>query len=704
MRFSLFLLLVSSVLLAACQKQIDLNTANFVEWVGQSMDRRLQSDGVEFRVVSKNKLGAESGLNDPNPIDSSLILGFPRNLLGQQNVFGGVVVGVSATKDDRLGSLKLSDITPVHVRTSLSSDGSWLVLQGCQKDCTELSNIEDLFQIPVVKSDAEFIYLDLSAFGSKLDFFAQAGTNSLKSIKTQVVRFDFTLATLVFDVENTYQPKKEKDDTLPPAFTLTTRWYLKLSSAFNPSFTSRIQKDGVGFFTTDRNKTELITRFSGTVYSKAIAKYYIKNVPAEYRPAFIDAFENWNKKMSPILGKDLFEYEFLESSDPRYNQIVTGDIRFNVLEWDLVNVAGYGGLGPSVANQMTGEIFSANVLIQGPKIVDLYTAWWKVSQKIQMLYSQNKDREAELLKTQYLQDLLKNKTTTSYSQVSLGSMAFANRAQDPRLSDAALNEYDFVDTPAGYSYETYMYGYFREMVAHELGHNLGLRHNFRGNLGSDNSGEIGTASRSVMEYLGRGYRYLNRVGDYDVMAVSYGYLGIAPTHLDWFCTDDDQVDPKNYERSAECSSQDATSNPFQELLSRLKRATDFLLLPGSDLAPIWTVDILKGQITPAITGLANYYVSSFSSAANWTNFLAPPSVSTEQIPDYILQSISEKICDPHLDEIILQKKPDAQVVAKKNLLDLRTLFVTLTKEYKKPVSSFDQQHFPCLPTSVIRVP
>jgi hypothetical protein len=52
--------------------------------------------------------------------------------------------------------------------------------------------------------------------------------------------------------------------------------------------------------------------------------------------------------------------------------------------------------------------------------------------------------------------------------------------------------------PEGMTYEKYMEGYMLEILAHEMGHNLGLRHNFKGNLGAiDGSKEAGSVSRSV---------------------------------------------------------------------------------------------------------------------------------------------------------------------------------------------------------------
>src|SRR5690606_14843403 len=97
----------------------------------------------------------------------------------------------------------------------------------------------------------------------------------------------------------------------------------------------------------------------------APVKYYIKNVPNEFKKTFSKAMDAWNIEFKKTIGKDLLSYEFVDANDPRAELLIPGDIRYNIIEWDLVNKAGYGGLGPSIANQYTGETLSANVLIQG---------------------------------------------------------------------------------------------------------------------------------------------------------------------------------------------------------------------------------------------------------------------------------------------------------------------------------------------------
>ncbi|MDO9181431.1 MAG: hypothetical protein Q7U04_03440, partial [Bacteriovorax sp.] len=217
---------------------------------------------------------------------SSLILGYPFGLLNQQAVFGGVITGVSNKEDENLGGLKMSDLTPVHVVSVVDAKTNQLVFIGCEENCSESSVQNILLQIPILGIDpvAGLIYLDMSTLGSQLDIVQKMDPTGkdtgLSHKSSNLVLFDFSLNTLVFDVASVMSIANPEGDTgkVPSEVTITTRWYLKLFSGFNPAFQSREHIKEVGFFTTLRSAKPLITRFSSTNYhSSAIAKYYIKN-------------------------------------------------------------------------------------------------------------------------------------------------------------------------------------------------------------------------------------------------------------------------------------------------------------------------------------------------------------------------------------------------------------------------------------------
>lgn len=92
---------------------------------------------------------------------------------------------------------------------------------------------------------------------------------------------------------------------------------------------------------------------------------------------------------------------------------------------------------------------------------------------------------------------------------------------------------------------------FTDVVMHEIGHTLGLRHNFKGSLVFPSS--------SVMEYIympeqaSRG----GGVGPYDVAAIHYLYGMSSSLPEEAFCTDEDLF------LDVDCNRRDTTSNPLE---------------------------------------------------------------------------------------------------------------------------------------------
>lgn len=707
-----------------------VSAKNFVQVGNPQLSASIGEGANKFEVLGSDAFATEVGHksivrrnSDTNIRSTSLVFGLPTSLLDKPVLFGSVITQVSDSKSERLGRLKLASLPPFQVKLVLKKGGdsgeSGVAVMNCKEDCSrQLDPAKDqIVEIPSVGESAEkgLLYLDLSKLGSKLDLASirkgDPSLSKLKSKSSDVVRFDFSDNTLVFDVDAHMIPSERvggvlSDLDLPldlKETVITNRWYIKLAKGLNPQFVVRKPTPGVGFFTTKKSKEKLIERWDFDLKrADQGIKYYLKHVPEEFQKAFASAFDEWNQKLLPIIGKKVFDYEFINAGDPKDSLVITGDVRFNVLEWDLHNRASYGGLGPSLAHQYTGEIFSANVLVQGPHIVELYRKWFEANDQANLFRRLGKEVEAEeVLLNHTLQMVASSKKSDLMNQSKLQlnitqDLTARIRAQEPELEDPALSKEGFDPVPVGYNYETYMFGYWHDLVAHEVGHNLGLRHNFRGNLGSVSGVPVeGGVSRSIMEYLGRGYRYLDRVGEYDVMAIAYGYKGELPKYLDWFCTDEDHADIEDPTKSAECTKSDATDDPFGFFAGRLDKAVDLLLARGKTYEPKWSLSELNDQISIAATGMGTYAASAVITGSTWTSFFGKfdRPKTAEEVKDYVLRKVKGTLCDPSLKEVIASKETEeGRARARENLANLRARVADLLT----PVFSADE--VACAPT------
>ncbi len=636
--------------------------------------------------ISKKFPGNQS--SPPASPRSPLILGFPLGLLGENHVFGGVITAVSDTANEKLGGLKLTDLPPLHVKPLLGTDSAgntFFALQGCAEKCGEGAEEDLLVTLPILGVDSAraLVMLDIAGLGDELNLLKlidpQGSYTQLKTKTNLTKAFDYSFSTLVFDVETTMEP------LVGPAAntTFNVRWYLRLASTFDPAFVSRTPASGVGFFLTERTDNPKIQRFAipsklaGT--DRGTVHYYLKGVPSEYQAGFKAAFDDWNGYFVGTIGKKLLSFEFVPPTDPRYALLVTGDVRYNIVEWDTVNTAGYGGLGPSIANQHTGEILSANVLVQGPTIVSLYTQWFKTAKQVAALKEQGEFAAAERLLVQTLRELEHKAAKAgsfSVESLKLGALPFTIHSKRSSLEDPLWQRNDFEPVPAGMDYASYMEGYFHDLVAHELGHNLGLRHNFRGNLGAGVTPATGAVSRSIMEYLGRAFRYLSRIGNYDAMAIAYGYAGKRPSRTDLFCTDEEVGDEENPEGSAECSRDDATPNPFGYFEQQVRKGVNRLVDAGTSEAPLWTVPDMQRELGNALRGIGLYGSSVQATSTSWTNFFADPSRPRNPtlIRGYVLARLREGLCGRHIEAALsLKATPQALAAAEANVAALRTL-------------------------------
>ena len=334
---------------------------------------------------------------------------------------------------------------------------------------------------------------------------------------------------------NPSAPPPRFPTTLPDVRSLFMGYYYGFSKLPTP-MRPREADPRVGYFTTSVNdftnpdKREARTRYinrwrlekqdpsAALSEPKQPITYWLdKNIPAAYRKAVSDGILEWNKAYEKIGFKNAIVVKQQTETD----DFDTSALRFASVRWVAGNNIPFGARGPSKVDPRTGEILDADIEMS-EDITRLYNA--RVSEDPPRPVGAN-----------------------------LGAGLFRNAGNlctyaDGKLSEAAFamdllvarGEFEY-GSPAA---ESWIMDAIKDITAHEVGHTLGLRHNFKGStsitpvqLNDPKFGaEIGVSS-SVMDYNAlniatkgepQGQYSMVTVGTYDIWAVEYGYKETTP--------------------------------------------------------------------------------------------------------------------------------------------------------------------------------
>ncbi|MEH2194444.1 MAG: zinc-dependent metalloprotease [Nostoc sp.] len=356
--------------------------------------------------------------------------------------------------------------------------------------------------------------------------------------------------------------------SLPDNRGFTLRVHYSLSQLPDKGYRPRIADDRIGYFITayqdlskdDRgdsfvryiNRWDLEKQDPKAVISrpKKPIVFWIDNaVPLEYRDAMKEGILMWNKAFLKAGFKDAIEVRQMPDDatwDP-------ADIRYNTIRW-INTVDGYFAMGPSRVNPLTGEILDADILVDASFIRALKSEYRKIVQPSQ---AQSQTTLSALMQNRLLcANGLDGKNNAVPKQMQgqqglLNSLSKMAGEYDLCYGMEAANQFalgslamsllpDTMATPD--QVKEYINQYLRLIIAHEVGHTLGLRHNFRGSTllppQEMNNTEITKnkgLTTSVMDYIPpniapqgtkQGDYFPSMVGPYDEWAIKYGYIPI----------------------------------------------------------------------------------------------------------------------------------------------------------------------------------
>lgn len=334
-------------------------------------------------------------------------------------------------------------------------------------------------------------------------------------------------------------------DTVPDSRGATIHVHYSISALPQTGYQPRLADDRVGYFLTavkDFSKKSDEDRFVRYINrwdiqkddptaevstpKKPITFYLEKTVPFKYRKPISDGILEWNKafeKAGFYNAVQVIQQQDSDDWDPE-------DIRYNTFRWITAN-AGFA-MGPSRVNPLTGQILDADIIFDAD-----FVQYWKqqyetfTPQSIAAMTGGPLDLESYRAQIERLPAaqrqgyLCRCELHHGMSgELALGSVALLANApaavsvqQQEKLISQGL----------------------KEVVMHEVGHTLGLRHNFKSSSmlsladmsDTEKTKETGLTG-SVMDYapvnivpkeMKQGDYFSQTIGPYDMWAIEYGY-------------------------------------------------------------------------------------------------------------------------------------------------------------------------------------
>ncbi len=237
-------------------------------------------------------------------------------------------------------------------------------------------------------------------------------------------------------------------------------------------------------------------------------------VPNEYRDAVKRGVLFWNQAFDEIGFKDAVVCK-MQPDDADWD---AEDTRFNVIHWNASRSSSYAGLAQWAGNPLTGEILDFDVMIEGEVIRDV-------------------ERRRPILDPDSLAELEREPRDVrqcTYGRALANQMSMGITVLQARgVIGDATDVHRMIDE------------YIVQLVAHEVGHCLGLRHNFKASTLHEHkdlhnrelTDKEGLVS-SVMDYaplniapegVEQGSYSPTTMGPYDKWAIAYGYTPLSAT-------------------------------------------------------------------------------------------------------------------------------------------------------------------------------
>ena len=397
-----------------------------------------------------------------------------------------------------------------------------------------------LAEFPIVAEESGWIYFDFNRGMSNIftveDMYASdaGGTEYQPSFKAAAVRSSF-LADVDVSRLNRLAIRQSAqidagDNTLA---SVEVRYYLAPylpDPGFKPTQSPGF--DHAGYFEVmpqlERGGTTKVFATKWNLNKKPITYHLSANIPPEYRQAVRDGVLYWNA----ALGEEVFAVADAPAG------VTPPDMDRNIIQWVEHDTAS-SAYADIQADPRTGEILHAQIFMTSVFAVGSKKKAWLFLKQMESNQAISSGRQVAL-KNLYASPVCNLPAKDKLLQ---GIRALlASNATDEMIMKASQ-------------------AYVQEALTHEVGHTLGLRHNFAGTLAADHAGHTRQElffnyltggpylpmlpSSSVMDYheniesalIVNRYAVERKALPHDSSAMRFLYLGKEPDTSIPFCTD-----------------------------------------------------------------------------------------------------------------------------------------------------------------------